>query len=98
MARLSLAWNSKDLYVEALDPSDPHRYKTETGWDTMNVEKATFHIKGEADRVVELKSAWTRPLGRRAHPSRTGSGVRLSDPGTAGYLGGLTMDRVKNWN
>jgi penicillin amidase len=103
--RVGFGWtifgmDQQDLYVETLDPADPLRYKTETGWDNMKVEKSTIHIKGQPDQIVDLKFTrhgpvlWEDPATHRALALRS----VLSDPGTAGYLGCLTMDRVKNWN
>ena len=70
------------------------------GWDTMKVEKATFHIKGQPDQVVDLKFTRHGPVLWEdvSHSSRTRAAVRAFRTGTAGYLGCLTMDRVKNWN
>lgn len=103
--RVGFGWtifgmDQQDLYVEDLDPSDPLRYKTESGWGTMKVEKATFHIKGEPDQVVELKFTRHGPVLWEDAATHRALALRsvLSDPGTAGYLGCLTMDRVKNWN
>ena len=103
--RVGFGWtifgmDQQDLYVEDLNPSDPLRYKTESGWATMKVEKATFHIKGEADRVVDLKFTRHGPVLWEDAATHRALALRsvLSDPGTAGYLGCLTMDRVKNWN
>ena len=103
--RVGFGWtifgmDQQDLYVEALDPSDPLRYKTESGWDTMKVEKAAFHIKGEPDKVVDLKFTRHGPVLWEDAATHRALALRsvLSDPGTAGYLGCLTMDRVKNWN
>ena len=103
--RIGFGWtifgmDQQDLYVEALDPSNPLRYKTESGWDMMKVEKATFHIKGRPDQVVDLKFTRHGPVLWEDEVTHRALAVRsvLSDPGTAGYLGCLTMDRVKNWN
>jgi penicillin amidase len=95
-----LGMDQQDLYVEALDPSDLLRYKTESGWDMMKVEKATFHIKGQADQVVDLIFTRHGPVPWEDAATHRALSLRsvLSDPGTAGYLGCLTMDRVKNWN
>ena len=103
--RVGFGWtifgmDQQDLYVETLDPSDPLRYKTETGWERMQVEKATFHVKGQADQVVDLKFTRHGPVLWEDLTTHRALALRsvLSDPGTAGYLGCLTMDRVKNWS
>ena len=103
--RVGFGWtifgmDQQDLYVESLDPSDPLRYKTEHGWERMTVEKTTIHVKGQADQVADLKFTRHGPVLWEDLPTHRALALRsvLSDPGTAGYLGCLTMDRVKNWN
>jgi penicillin amidase len=103
--RVGFGWtifgmDQQDLYVETLDPSDPLRYKTETGWASMTVEESTIHVKGQADQVVDLKFTRHGPVLWEDDASHRALALRsvLSEPGTAGYLGALTMDRVKNWN
>jgi penicillin amidase len=91
--------DQQDLYLEQLNPEDPLRYKTETGWERMRVEKATFRVKGQSDTIVDLKFTrhgpvlWEDPATRRALALRWIG----AEPGTAGYLACLTMDRVQNW-
>jgi penicillin G amidase len=102
--RVGFGWtvfgmDQQDLYLETLDPSDPLRYKTETGWDRMQVEKTTIRVKGQADQVVDLKFTRHGPVLWEDQASHRALALRsvLAEPGTAGYLGCLTMDRVKNW-
>jgi penicillin amidase len=101
--RVGFGWtifgmDQQDLYIETLDAADPLRYKTEAGWETMKVVKETFHIKGEPDQIINLKFTrhgpvlWNDPATHRALALRS----VLAEPGTAGYLACLTMDRVKN--
>lgn len=101
--RVGFGWtifgmDQQDLYIETLDAADPLRYKTETGWESMKVIKETFHIKGEPDQIIDLKFTrhgpvlWNDPATHRALALRS----VLAEPGTAGYLACLTMDRVKN--
>jgi penicillin G amidase len=91
--------DQQDLYLEKTDPANPLRYKTETGWETMRVEKATFAVKGQKSVTVDLKFTrhgpvlWEDPATHRALALRWIG----AEPGTAGYLACLTMDRVKNW-
>ena len=75
------------------------RYKTESGWDQMRVVKETFHIKGQPDQQVDLKFTRHGPVLWEDAASHRALALRsvLAEPGAAGYLGCLTMDRVKNW-
>ncbi|HEY6147475.1 MAG TPA: penicillin acylase family protein, partial [Thermoanaerobaculia bacterium] len=89
--------DQQDLYVEKLDPSDPNRYATETGWESMRVETEEIRILGGQKLDVAVK--WTRhgPVvwddGRRALALRWVG----AEPGTAPYLGSLALDRAESW-
>lgn len=102
--RIGFGWtifgmDQQDLYIEKTDASDPLRYKTESGWDQMRVVKETFHIKGQPDQQVDLKFTRHGPVLWEDAASHRALALRsvLAEPGAAGYLGCLTMDRVKNW-
>jgi penicillin G amidase len=102
--RVGFGWtifgmDQQDLYIEKLDASDPLRYKTEAGWERMRVEKETFHIKGQSDREVALKFTRHGPVVWEDQATHRALALRsvLAEPGAAGYLGCLTMDRVRNW-
>src|SRR6266568_4191783 len=89
--------DQQDLYIEELNPSNPLQYKTASGWETMKVQKETFAVRGEANVVRELKFTSHGPLlwedGKRALAMRWVG----AEPGTAGYLGSLAVDRARNW-
>jgi penicillin G amidase len=102
--RVAWGWTNfgidqQDLYLEKTDPKNRLRYKTKAGWENMRVEKATFKVKGQASVDVDLKFTrhgavvWEDPATHRALALRWMG----AEPGTAGYLGYLTMDRVRNW-
>ena len=102
--RIGFGWtifgmDQQDLYIEQTDPSNPLRYKTQSGWDQMRVEKETFHIKGRPDQQVDLKFTRHGPVLWEDAASHRALALRsvLAEPGAAGYLGSLTMDRVKDW-
>lgn len=39
----------QDLYLEQIDPSDPTRYKTPTGWQSFETRWETIAVKGQTD-------------------------------------------------
>ncbi len=60
-----LAWgftntapDTQDLYLERVDPDDPHRYRTPDGWARFETRAETIRVKGAAD--VELVVRETR--------------------------------------
>ncbi len=89
--------DQQDLYLETLNPADPTQYNTEHGWEQMRIVKETFAIRGGPDVTVGLKFTRHGPVlwtdGNRALALRWVG----AEPGTAGYLGSLAVDRAQNW-
>jgi len=89
--------DQQDLYVEDLNPANSSQYQTARGWENMRLRKETFGIRGGP--LVEVKLKFTRhgPVlwedGKRALALRWVG----AEPGTAGYLGSLAVDRAQNW-
>jgi penicillin amidase len=89
--------DQEDFYVEQLNPQDPLEYKTPNGWARMKVLSTTIHVRGRADVHIDLKFTRHGPVlwedGHRALALRWIG----AEPGTAGYLGALAVDRAQNW-
>jgi penicillin amidase len=90
--------DQQDLYVEELNPANSLEYRTRSGWATMTVRREDFLVKGAGTKTVELKFTRHGPVlwqdGKRALALRWVG----SEPGTAGYLASLAIDRAQNWN
>ena len=102
--RIAWGWtifgmDQQDLYLETLDSNDLRRYVTDKGSQPMVVQKSVFRVKGKPDVTVELKFTrhgpvlWEDPATHRALALRWVG----AEPGTAGYMASLTLDRVQNW-
>ncbi len=89
--------DQQDLYLEELNPANPLEYKTEGGWKRMEARREVFLVKGAAAAEVDLKFTRHGPVlwddGKRALALRWVG----SEPGTAGYLASLAIDRAQNW-
>src|SRR5580704_9953324 len=89
--------DQQDLYLAELNPADPEQYKTEQGWERMEVKIETINVRGAAPVTVELKFTRHGPVlwedGKRALALHW----VVAEPGTAGYLGSLALDRAQNW-
>jgi penicillin amidase len=90
--------DQQDLYVEELDPHDALRYRTEHGWERMRIEKQTFAIRGGPSVVAELKFTRHGPVLWQDQKRALALRWVGSEPGTAGYLASLAVDRAQNWN
>jgi penicillin amidase len=90
--------DQQDLYVEELNPANRLEYKTGDEWKKMDVRREVFLVKGAANAEVDLKFTRHGPVlwddGKRALALRWVG----SEPGTAGYLASLAIDRAENWD
>jgi penicillin amidase len=89
--------DQQDLYLAELNPADPEQYKTEHGWERLEVKTETINVRGGTSVVAKLKFARHGPVlwedGKRALALHWVG----AEPGTAGYLGSLALDRAQNW-
>lgn len=107
--------DQQDLYIEELNPADPLQYKTENGWQTMDVIHERIKVKAPASAAEMRKDVVRRPDDpsstevtlkfTRHGPVLWEDGKRAlalrwvgNEPGTAGYLGSLAIDRAENWD
>ncbi len=92
-------FDQADLYVERTDPKDPVRYLDRGRWRIMRLERERIPVRGGSDVEVELKFTHHGPV-IWEDPAR-GVAVALrwagAEPGTAGYLGSLSLNRARNW-
>jgi penicillin amidase len=89
-----------DLYVEEINPDDARLYKVGYRWEKMTIVREPVQVRGEAAPVA-LELGFTRhgPVlhqDRKRHRAFALKWVG-SEPGTAGYLGCLAVDRARNW-
>ncbi|HNG33329.1 MAG TPA: penicillin acylase family protein, partial [Blastocatellia bacterium] len=92
--------DQQDLYVEEVNPANPNEYRRQGKWQTMRVERERFKVKGEAvPRDIELKFTEHGPViyeDKERHRAYALKWVG-SEPGTAGYLASLSLNRAQNW-
>jgi penicillin G amidase len=89
--------DQQDLYLESLDPADPERYATPDGWQRMETRTEIISVRNSQSVPVQVKFTRHGPVlwqdGTRALTLRWVG----AEPGTAGYLGSLALDRAQNW-
>lgn len=92
--------DQQDLYVEETNPANPNEYHWQGKWQPMRVEREQLKVKGEpAPREVELKFTQHGPViyeDAKLHRAYSLKWVG-SEPGTAGYLASLSLNRAQNW-
>lgn len=89
--------DQQDLYLEKVNPANPLEYKTDHGWEKMRVETETFGVRGQASVAVDLKFTRHGPVLWEDKTRALALRWIGAEPGTAGYLGSLAVDRAQNW-
>ena len=89
--------DQQDLYLEELNPTDPLKYKASRGWERMRVEHERFQVKGGPPVEVDLKFTRHGPVLWEDDQRALALHWVGVEPGTAGYLGSLAVDRAENW-
>ena len=92
--------DQQDLYVEETNPANPNEYRWQGKWQPMRVEREQLKVKGEATpREVELKFTHHGPVIYEDAKLRRAYSLKWvgSEPGTAGYLASLSLNRAQNW-
>src|SRR5262249_53064403 len=88
-----------DLYVRETRPLDPTQYKVGDHWERMKLVREEVRVKGEAQPVA-LSLYFTRhgPVLHQDLKRRRAFALKWagSEPGGAGYLGGLAVARARN--
>ena len=91
--------DGEDLYVYDIDPENPNRYKYQEGWEDFIIIKDSISVKGEEDRMVELKYSRHGPVTYIDTIHHKAYAVRSAwlEVGGAPYLASLRMNQAKDW-
>jgi penicillin amidase len=92
--------DQQDLYIEELNPANPLEYKHDGKWQAMRTEKTVIEVKGGSPETVTLKFTYHGPVLWEDAAHHRALALRWvgNEPGTAGYLASLAVDRAQNWN
>lgn len=89
-----------DLFVERTNPENRRQYLLQGKWLDMEIEREEVRVKGRSQpEEVELAFTrngpviWADPESDRVVALRWAG----QEPGTAGYLGSLALDQVRDW-
>jgi penicillin amidase len=89
-----------DIFVEETHPGDPNRYRVAGDWQPMRIERQAIGVRGEPEpRITELKFTRHGPVIFEDPERHRAYALRWigCEPGTAGYLGALALDRAGSW-
>jgi penicillin G amidase len=92
--------DQQDLYVEETSPQDPTLYLHKGKWEKMKTERESIRVKGEPNPIeVELRFTRHGPVIYEDAMLHRAYALRWigMEPGSAGYLASLSLNRAKNW-
>ncbi len=97
-----LGMDQQDVYVEQLAPcagTQGRCYRAHGGWHPLHVIVDTIGVKGEPARVVRLEFTEHGPIVAEDTARHRAFVLRFvgAEPGTAGYLAQLAVDRATDW-
>ena len=89
--------DQEDVYVYETSPDDPQRYRYGDGWEPFERSEEIFAVKGEADQALTLSFSRHGPVLFEDRARRRAVAVRSVwfEPGTAAYLGSLSVMRTQ---
>lgn len=91
--------DQEDLFAYELDPANPDRYRYQDRWEPMTVVQERIAVRGEADRVIELRFTRHGPV-LHADAGRAKAFALRSvwgEPGTSAYFGSMRYMAAKDW-
>jgi penicillin amidase len=91
--------DQQDLYVEDVNPQNPNEFRYQGKWEKMRVEREPLKVKGGQDAEVELKFTRHGAVIYEDKNLHRAYALRWvgNEPGTAGYLASLSLNRAKSW-
>ncbi len=92
--------DQQDVYVETVRACDTGRcYLNHGEWKPVRAVTDTIPVRGEAPRVVRLEFTEHGPIVGEDTTRHRAFAIRFvgSEPGTAGYLASLSVDRATDW-
>jgi penicillin amidase len=92
--------DQQDIYVEETSAEDATLYRYGNRWERMKTEREEIRVKGRAaPEVVELRFTRHGPVIYEDRARRRAYVLRWvgTEPGTAGYLASLSLNRARNW-
>ena len=91
--------DQQDLYVEKLDPQHPDLYVYKGASLPLTVVRQQIAVRGEAPRDIELRFTQHGPVLHVDAARQRAYVLRWigTEPGSAGYLRSLALDRAQTW-
>ncbi len=91
--------DQQDLYVETVNPANSAEYRYRGAWRKFDTESQRLKVKGEPGRDITLRYTVHGPVIDEDPARHLAYALRWvgSEPGSAGYMAGISLARAKNW-
>jgi penicillin G amidase len=91
--------DQQDLYVETVNPENPGEYRYRGAWKKFKSEQQKIAVKGRGEQTITLRFTVHGPVIHEDAARHRAFALRWvgTEPGTAGYMAGLTLARAGNW-
>src|SRR5436305_4336762 len=91
--------DQQDLYVEETNPANPNEVRFQGRWAPMRIERERIPVRGAKPVEAELKFTAHGPVIHEDRARHRACALRWvgSEPGTAGDLASLSLDRARSW-
>ena len=91
--------DQQDLYVETVNPDNPSEYRYRGAWKKFDTDQQKLAVKGQGEQNITLRYTIHGPVIFEDPAHHHAYVLRWvgSEPGTAGYLAGLSLARATNW-
>jgi penicillin amidase len=92
--------DQQDLYVETVNPENPSEYRYRGTWKKFETEQQKLAVKGKGDETIALRYTVHGPVIYEDAAKHRAFVLRWvgSEPGTAGYMAGLSLARARDWS
>ncbi len=89
-----------DIFVETLNPESPDQVWHNDAWEPLHILEEEIAVRGESAMTVQLKFSHHGPILWEDAERGVAYAFKtvLTEPGTAGYLGSLSVDQATDWD
>ena len=91
--------DQQDLYVENVNPENAAEYRYRGAWKRFDTAQQKLVVKGQPEQSITLRYTVHGPVIYDDAARHLAYALRWVgiEPGTAGYMAGLTLARTNNW-
>jgi penicillin G amidase len=91
--------DQQDLYVEKVNPENAAEYRYRGAWKKFEAVQQKLAVKGAGEQTITLRYTLHGPVIYEDAARHLAYALKWvgSEPGTAGYMAGITLARAHDW-